>query len=151
MDAAVGPLALRRGVALAMMDSGQSEKRIMLKIKRVYEAPSADDGFRILVDRLWPRGVSKERADLDLWEKDIAPSTEQRHEFHEGDETPEQFAAAYMEELRANPAFPRFTDLVRDKLAQGNVTLLYGSRNTQCNNAIVLKDALDKELASPVS
>lgn len=120
----------------------------VLTIKRVYDLPSEEDGFRILVDRLWPRGVSKERADLDLWEKDIAPSTEQRHELHEDEETPEQFAAAYTSELDANPAFPAFVDLVRDKLAQGNVTLLYGSKNTHCNNAIVLKDVLEKRLKS---
>lgn len=120
----------------------------MLAAKRVYEAPSAEDGFRILVDRLWPRGLSKERADLDLWEKDIAPSAEQRHELHENEETPEQFAAAYTRELEANPAFPAFVELVRDKLAEGNVTLLYASKNKDCNNAIVLKDDLEKRLAA---
>ena len=75
-----------------------------VKLKRVYDAPSPDDGHRVLVDRLWPRGLTKERAAVDSWAKDAAPSAELRRAFHRGDLAWEEFEAAYRRELTANPA-----------------------------------------------
>lgn len=119
----------------------------MLQIKRIYEQASPDDGYRILVDRLWPRGVSKEKADLDRWEKEIAPSKDLREEYHHQKITYDQFKEAYSREIEANPAFKDFAALVKDKLVSGNVTLLYGSRDEQDNNAEVLELMLKKQLA----
>jgi DNA-3-methyladenine glycosylase len=94
-------------------------------VKRVHDEPSPDDGFRVLVDRLWPRGVSKERARLDLWLKDVAPSTELRTWFHAAPERFDEFASRYRAELSANPAVGQLRDLVA---AHPVVTLLYGAR-----------------------
>lgn len=118
-----------------------------LKIKRVYEAESADDGYRILVDRLWPRGISRVKADLSSWDKQIAPSAELRKSFHDGALTYEQFRDAYDKELGANPAYDELVDLVRDRLQDTNVTLLFGSKDTTENNAEVLLELLRKDLA----
>lgn len=108
---------------------------------RIYEAVGPDDGFRVLVDRLWPRGVSKERAALDLWAKDIAPSTELRKWFgHEDDKFPD-FSRRYIAELNANPATPGFVSKLREHT---KVTLLYGAKNTLHNEAVVLQSYLEK-------
>jgi|SRR5579863_2741871 uncharacterized protein YeaO (DUF488 family) len=108
----------------------------MLKIKRVYDSYETDDGFRILVDRLWPRGVSKEKAHLDLWLKEIAPSDALRKWFGHDPERWTGFAAKYRKELAKK------TDLVRQvrKLERdkGDVTLLYGAHDTLHNEAVVL-------------
>ena len=109
-----------------------------VRIKRVYEAATADDGTRILVDRLWPRGISKEKASFDTWLKSVAPSTELRKWF---DHKPERWAAfqvRYREELKGNPA----VEALRWRAASGTVTLLYGSRNRDFNHAAVLADFL---------
>jgi uncharacterized protein YeaO (DUF488 family) len=107
----------------------------MLRLKRAYELPNPSDGRRILVDRLWPRGLSKEKAAIDEWMKEIAPSTELRRWFgHDPEKWPE-FQRRYKQELRAR------TDLVRDiaKLAsQRRVTLVYGARDEAHNDAVVL-------------
>jgi uncharacterized protein YeaO (DUF488 family) len=110
-----------------------------LKIKRVYDAPARDDGYRVLVDRLWPRGVSKQKAALDDWMKDIAPSPELRTWFGHKPERFEEFALKYQEELRGNPA----VDELRGVITQHkDVTLLYGARDPKINHAAVLKDFL---------
>lgn len=111
-----------------------------IQIKRIYDAPSPADGFRILVDRLWPRGVSKEKAATDLWLKEIAPTNDLRHWFnHEEDKWPE-FQKRYLEELRANPeAVREFGDKTQ---GQSTVTLLYGAKDEQHNQAVVLRDFL---------
>lgn len=107
----------------------------MLRIKRVYDPPSRTDGRRILVDRLWPRGLSKEKAAIDEWMKDIAPSAELRRWFgHDPKKWPE-FQRRYKQELRAH------ADQVREiaKLAsRGRVTLVYGARDEKHNDAVVL-------------
>lgn len=107
----------------------------MLRVKRVYEPPSPADGRRILVDRLWPRGLSKEKAAIDEWMKDIAPSAELRRWFgHDPKKWPE-FQRRYKQELRAH------ADKVREiaKLAsRGRVTLVYGARDEEHNDAVVL-------------
>lgn len=112
----------------------------MLFIKRIYDLPSDDDGFRILVDRLWPRGVSKEKAKIDLWLKEIAPSNELRKWFgHEPGKWVE-FKRRYFDELKNNSA----VNLLRDYMKKGRVTLLYSAKDEKYNNAVALKEFLEK-------
>lgn len=118
-----------------------------LQIKRVYEAESEDDGYRILVDRLWPRGMSKVRADLSDWDKQIAPTPALRKSFHDGEIDYTAFREAYDKELAANPGYTELVELVEDKLRDGNVTLLFASKDQTENNAEVLFELLEKSLA----
>lgn len=112
-----------------------------IEIKRAYEPAEASDGFRIYVDRLWPRGLSHETFHYDLWDKEIAPSTELREWFHADSEKrwPE-FVKRYAEELAANPAFE---ELKRVIAAHSKVTLLYSSHDELRNNAVVVKSVLE--------
>jgi len=114
-----------------------------IRIKRVYEAPSPDDGVRILVDRLWPRGISKVKLQAVAWMKEIAPSDALRNEFHHEVPKWDEFKTAYFSELDANPE-PVKTLL--DYARQGNLTLLFAARETEHNNAEALKEYLDKHL-----
>jgi uncharacterized protein YeaO (DUF488 family) len=124
-----------------------------IRVKRVYEPAEPGDGYRVLVDRLWPRGVSKERAELDLWEKDAAPSPELRHDWHSDPRghDPERFAAfadhyrAELAESPASEALDRLADLARD---HDPLTLLYGARDEHANPAVVLCEALRQRLAA---
>jgi uncharacterized protein YeaO (DUF488 family) len=109
-------------------------------IKRIYDAPSDDDGCRVLVDRLWPRGVSKERAQLELWLKDVAPSPPLRKEFGHMHERFAHFRAAYEAELETNPAVQTLYRLAAE---HGKVTLLFGARDPETNHALVLKEFLE--------
>lgn len=113
-----------------------------LKLKRVYEPEETGDGYRVLVDRLWPRGVSKERADLNLWAKDIAPSTQLREEFGHVESRFAEFASDYINELMENPDFPAFYNTISEQ--PGPVTLLYGAKDESDNNAVVLKEYIKK-------
>ena len=108
-------------------------------VKRVYDAAEPADGFRVLVDRLWPRGVSKERAALDLWDKDVAPSAELRTEFHHEGMTWDAFAAAYRAEMAANPAVG---ELRATLAAHAVVTLLHSVADPAHNHAVLLREAL---------
>ncbi|WP_348266781.1 DUF488 domain-containing protein [Edaphobacter paludis] len=113
----------------------------MIKLKRVYEAPAKEDGARILVDRLWPRGLTKERARVDLWLKEIAPSTELRKWFaHDPAKWPE-FQIRYKAELKNNP---EQVALLKKEIAKGPTTLLYGAKDEQHNEAIVLQHFLSR-------
>ena len=115
--------------------------RAQIQIKRVYEDISADDGFRVLVDRLWPRGISKERAKLADWWKDIAPSPELRTWFGHKAERFAEFAEKYRAELSTGTAAPTHMAAVAEHLAAGeNVTLLYGAKDPAINQAVVLRD-----------
>ena len=114
-----------------------------VKIKRIYEPPAADDGQRILVDRLWPRGVSKDRARLDRWCKEIAPSDALRHWFHAGPQDWDEFERRYRAELAAQPGMLR--ELVA-LTATDVVTLLFGSKDEERNNAAVLAEVLREEI-----
>ncbi|WP_345797874.1 DUF488 domain-containing protein [Castellaniella sp. MT123] len=114
---------------------------IRVRIKRVYEAPDASDGLRVLVDRLWPRGLSKAGFQHDLWCKDLAPSTDLRNWFGHKPERWEQFRRDYTAELQADTAQAMLGDVVAAAHA-GTVTLLYGARDTEHNQAVVLADAL---------
>lgn len=113
----------------------------MIKLKRIYEAESPDDGERVLVDRLWPRGVSKDRADLGLWLKEIAPTTELRKWFNHDPKKWLEFQKRYKKELEKNPAVAELKGLVKKNKV---VTLLYGARDTDHNEAVVIKDFLEK-------
>ena len=112
----------------------------MFKVKRVYEEPSPKDGFRVLVERLWPRGISKERAALDLWLKDIAPSTELRKWFDHDPEKWKEFSGRYAKELKAQPDLVR---QLRQDAKTKTVTLIYGSHDEEHNGALVLKKYLE--------
>lgn len=108
-------------------------------IKRVYEPASDGDGFRILVDRLWPRGLSKEKAHVDLWLKEIAPSTELRKWFGHDPEKWAEFQRRYRVELGSNEAAVR---ALIEAIGKGPATLLFGARDQEHNEAIVIRDLL---------
>jgi len=112
-------------------------------VKRVYEKPLPSDGTRVLIDRLWPRGLSKERAVVDAWLREIAPSTLLRTWFHSHPTEWSNFRRRYLKELSGTKATNDLDELYR--LAQGKkkVTLLFASRNQEHNNAVVLKDLLN--------
>jgi uncharacterized protein YeaO (DUF488 family) len=114
-----------------------------LRIKRVYEAAAKEDGFRVLVDRLWPRGLTKEKAQLDLWLKEISPSDALRHLVHDDPTKWDEFVTAYRRELAQEPAKTAAADL-RKRARKELVTLLYGARNETHNNAVALKAWLQR-------
>lgn len=113
----------------------------MIQIKRAYEEPASNDGTRILVERLWPRGVTKEKASLDFWLKDIAPSPSLRKWFGHDPAKWEQFEQRYWKELQNNP------DAVQElqsKMKRGRVTFVYAARDEAHNGALALKEFLEK-------
>lgn len=112
----------------------------MIKIKRIYEDADKSDGMRILVDRLWPRGLSKEKAKVDLWLKDIAPGDELRKWFAHEPEKWAVFKRRYFQELKGKQ---ELVTLLKEKAQGGTVTLLYGSKEEKYNNAVALKEYLD--------
>src|SRR5512143_931551 len=120
----------------------------MIKIKRVYDAPSRDDGKRILIDRLWPRGVKKDEARIDAWMKDVAPSSDLRKWFEHDPGKWGEFKTRFFAELKNRK------DLV-DQLAgmarKGRITLLYGSKEERFNNAVALKEYLETRMKSAAS
>ncbi len=110
-------------------------------IKRVYEPPAKADGYRVLVDRLWPRGLTKDKARVDLWLKDVAPSNELRKWFHHEAANWTEFRRRYERELRDNPeALQQLRDAVREHAT----TLVYGAKDEEHNQAVVLRDLLAK-------
>ncbi len=114
----------------------------MIRTKRIYEEPSEDDGARVLIDRLWPRGISKERASLDRWEKDLAPSDELRRWFGHDPAKWEEFLRRYRAELEGKEeALAR----LRQEAGEGTVTLLYAARDEDRNNAVALKRYVEEE------
>ena len=114
-----------------------------IRIKRAYEPPEATDGTRILVDRLWPRGLSREQARIDLWTKELAPSTALRKWYgHEPEKWPE-FRVRYFAELDENR--DRLAELLSG-LGTGTVTLVFSSKELRLNNAVALKDYLENLL-----
>ncbi len=115
----------------------------MIKIKRIYEKPSEEDGFRILVDRLWPRGVKKEDARVDLWLKDIAPSDELRKCFSHKSERWERFKKRYKDELKGKRELLEM--IKKFEKEHGTVTLLFSAKNVEHNNAVVLLEEIKNE------
>ena len=115
----------------------------MIKIKRVYELPSQEDVFRILIDRLWPRGMSKEKAKLDLWMKDIAPSEQIWTWYSHEPDNWDEFQKKYKVELCVKQAvIKQIEDLEKEK---GSITLVYSARDTEHNNAVALKSILERK------
>lgn len=115
----------------------------MINIKRAYDPPSPSDGTRILVDRLWPRGLSKAELKLDLWLKDVAPSTALRQWFSHDPERWTEFQRRYLEELKQNPDTWR---PILEAAIQHNITLVFGSKDTAHNDAVVLQKFLQPKL-----
>src|SRR5262245_14464758 len=113
----------------------------MINLKRVYDKPSRGDGFRVLVERLWPRGLSKERAAVDLWLKDVAPSTELREWFSHDPAKWQEFQKRYRQELRGRKDA---VNLLKRKSKEGRVTLLYAARDEEHNSALALKSYLGR-------
>ena len=112
-----------------------------IRIKRVYEEPDKDDGVRILVDRLWPRGLTKEKARVDLWLKEIAPSTELREWFDHDPKKWKGFRGRYETEIRHKDDLIK---VLKQKAREGTITLIYGTRDEKHNEALVLKHILEK-------
>lgn len=112
-----------------------------VKLKRVYEQPAPTDGTRILVDRLWPRGLTKEKAHVDLWLKEVAPSNELRKWFAHDPAKWGEFKTRYHAELKQNPDQ---LALLKHAVAKGHATLLYAAKDEQHNEAIVLKKLVNR-------
>lgn len=109
-----------------------------IKIKRIYEEPSADDGLRVFVDRLWARGLTKEKAEIDLWAKDIAPSTELRKWYGHDAEKFAEFKKRYFTELDANEKAKDFLSAISAR--KGKITLLFAAKDGEHSNAAVLAE-----------
>ncbi len=110
-----------------------------IQIKRVYEAPSNGDGTRILVDRLWPRGLSKDKAKVDVWVKEVAPSTALRVWFGHDPARWVEFKKRYRAELKGNP---EQVSILKKAVAKGAATLVYGAKGEEHNQAVVLREML---------
>ena len=113
----------------------------MIKLKRAYEAAAEEDGFRVLVERLWPRGLTKERARIDLWLKDIAPSPELRKWYGHETEKWEQFRQRYRKELSARKDL---VDMLKQKSGERTVTFVFAARDERHNSAAALKEFIEK-------
>jgi uncharacterized protein YeaO (DUF488 family) len=107
--------------------------------KRVYEPAAAEDGYRVLTDHIWPRGVSKQRADLDEWDRELAPSDELRTWFNHIPERFPEFRSRFRDELKAQTAK---LDALRERARHGRVTIVYAARDEQHNNAVVVAEEL---------
>ena len=123
------------------MSSNREDRNMELKIKRVYVKPKKGDGKRILVDRLWPRGLTKEKASIDLWLKDIAPTTELRKWFGHDPDKWKEFQKRYHQELKNNK---EQVSILYEQLKKGSVTLVYGAKDEEHNEALVLKEWLHR-------
>jgi uncharacterized protein YeaO (DUF488 family) len=118
-------------------------------LKRVYEAPSPQDGARVLVDRLWPRGLTKEDAALEAWLRDLAPSDELRKWFHAHPQQWSKFRERYLKELSNDAAHDALQKLYDLKAKRRRLTLLYASKNEEHNNAVVLKQLVEGHRKPP--
>jgi uncharacterized protein YeaO (DUF488 family) len=114
----------------------------MIKLKRAYEKPEKDDGMRILVERLWPRGVSKQQAKIDLWLKDVAPSIELRKWFAHDPSRWAEFRRRYKVELKQKQELIK---LLKTKAHEGRVTFIFGARDVKENSAVVLRDVVQSK------
>jgi uncharacterized protein YeaO (DUF488 family) len=120
-----------------------------ISLKRVYDEPARSDGARVLVDRLWPRGISKESAKLKAWLRDLAPSNELRVWYHSHPSQWLAFRRKYLHELRAPEAAAALEQLYQLAVSEARVTLLFGSRNLERNNATVLKELMEGSRKPP--
>lgn len=118
-----------------------------IRLKRVYDSPAAEDGFRVLVERLWPRGITKAEAHLDLWMREIAPSSDLRKWFAHDPAKWEEFSVRYEKELDKNR---ELVNILEQKSRQTTVTLVYAAHDVQHNSASVLKRIIEKNLLHQV-
>ena len=116
-------------------------QKLSVALKRAYDEPAASDGTRVLVERLWPRGISRERAHIDLWLKDVAPSTELRTWFHHDPQKFPEFRRRYEAELKSEAAQQALTKL-REIAKQGQLTLVFAAHDANLSNAVILQDLL---------
>lgn len=116
------------------------ENAMIVRIKRIYEPAAKSDGVRILVDRIWPQNISRFDAKIDLWQRDVAPTTELRRWFGHKPERWKEFQRRYRAELKTNPALAELRGMCRQK----PITLLYAARNTDNNHALVLQSVLSR-------
>ena len=114
-----------------------------IRLKRVYEPPGEHDGARLLVERLWPRGLTKEKAEIDEWFKDVAPSPDLRKWYGHDPEKWEIFRRRYREELRNNP---EEVGRLRKRLGEGPATFVYAAKDEERNSALVLKEFLEGKI-----
>ena len=117
----------------------------MIKIERIYSKPADMDGFRVLVDRLWPRGMSKVNAHLDCWLKEVGPSNDLRKWFGHDPAKYAEFKQRYLTELQGNVAYTILKEMVTSHADQ-NIILLYGAKDPEHNQAVILTEQLEKEL-----
>lgn len=116
---------------------------MVIKVERIYNNPRGNKTFRVLVDRLWPRGLSKTSVKVDLWQKDIAPSNSLRKWFSHDENKWNDFKDRYFKELEKNS---ESVNTILDKISEGPITLLYGSKEEKYNNAIALKEYLEEKI-----
>jgi uncharacterized protein YeaO (DUF488 family) len=125
---------------MASNNPGSEEHPMQIWTKRAYEKPGERDGMRLLVDRIWPRGVSKDEAHIDRWYKDLAPSTELRKWFNHDPQKWQEFKKKYFQELKGkSEALGELLEMVH----RGRITLVYGAKDQQHNNAVALKEYLE--------
>jgi uncharacterized protein YeaO (DUF488 family) len=132
-----GNTGLSKHIGVQVTRTPARGELMTVRVKRVYADAEESDGFRLLVDRLWPRGVSKERAALDLWLKDVAPTPELRKWFDHKEERFAEFSSRYEQELSVNPAVDQLREIIR---VNPVVTLVYGARSEKINGAVVLAE-----------
>ena len=114
-----------------------------IKIKRAYEVPGDQDGSRVLIDRLWPRGISKEKAKIDFWPKELAPSTELRRWYSHDPAKWSEFKSRYFAELDGNP---KLVSELMNYVRKGTVTFVYSSKEQRINNAVALKEYVESSI-----
>ncbi|MDN6730586.1 MAG: DUF488 family protein [Atopostipes suicloacalis] len=117
-----------------------------VKLRRAYDEKGKDDGYRVLVDRLWPRGIKKEELAFSWWPKNIAPSTDLRKSFNHEEDQFESFKENYKKELESNSLKEEFLDKISTQLKKHNVTLVYGAKDKKHNQAVVLKEWIKEKL-----
>lgn len=117
-----------------------------IKLKRAYDDISDNDGYRVLVDRLWPRGIKKEDLEHDWWPKYIAPSSEIRKEFNHEESKFGEFKEKYVDELNNNDNKDEFLSTVEEQLGKRSMTLLYGAKDPKVNHAVVLKEWIEEQM-----
>lgn len=134
---------LRPG-AIELKDQKVGDMMSKVYWKRIYEPSDTEDGYRILIDRLWPRGLTKERAAVDHWSKPISPSTPLRQAYHQGLIDYDTFARKYKQELTDNSYYQEFITLIKDHLKVGNVTLMYSNKEPEFTHVSVLQTYIEK-------
>jgi uncharacterized protein YeaO (DUF488 family) len=118
---------------------------MIIRIKRIYDDPKEDNSFRILVDRLWPRGLSKEKTRINLWQKDIAPSNTLRKWFGHDEKKWEEFKRKYFKELDKKSNSETVDEIIKMAKEHSSITLLYGAKEERFNNAAALKEYLEQK------